>query len=139
MRTRFLVALLPLLACEGVAEPSIRRPSWIAYPARTIQAPDTVRAGVPFSATVTAAISGGGDCTRPDGTTVSAGDRVARVEMFVRTNQKLMCSGDVSRFHPIPITVVFPSLGISSIRVIGTAQEGSFVLDSVERTVVVVP
>ena len=94
---------------------------------------------MPFLGTITVAISGGGECSRPDGATVSARGHVARVEMFVRASDKLVCSSDVVRFYPIPITLVFPSPGISAIRVIGSAQEGSFVRDSVERNVIVAP
>lgn len=140
MRIRFFAALPALLACQNVAEPTIRRPAWLGAPPRAIQAPDTVRVGVPFAVTAYAAGSGTINCNRPDGAIVSAGVRATRVEIFVRVDRAIMvCTADL-RYYPIPVSLTFPTAGISTIRVIGSSSSGApFVPDSIARTVVVIP
>jgi len=141
MRIALIVGLTLLLAaCESTSEPTFRRPAWLGSPPRTIQAPDTVRAGVPFSATVFAAGSGSIQCNQPDCASIAQGIRVARVEIFVRALRgNVPCTDDL-KYYPIPISLTFATAGVSTIRVIGTKQNsGTYALDSLERSVVVVP
>jgi hypothetical protein len=141
MRAPFLVLLSVLLAsCESASEPSVRRRAWLGSPPQAILAPDTVRAGVAFTVTAFAAGSGTIDCNRPDGADVAQAGGVARVEIFVRVKRgTLVCTDDL-RSYPIQVSLSFPTPGVSTIRVIGvTYSEGAYPVDSLERSVVVVP
>lgn len=139
MRKYILLAIFPLLGCQGPAEPEIRRSAWLGHVPQ-LTSPDTVRVGVPFSATVVSVIGATGYCTKPDGATVSNQAQVARVELFVRENRGQACLTDVVHYHPLAVVITFDSLGTATIRVIGeTFREGALVRDSVERSVVVVP
>lgn len=134
-----LFAALPLVGCGEPTEPSVRRAAWLGH-APQITAPDTVRVGVPFSATVVAAIGATGYCTQPDGATVSNDHQVARVELHVRENRSQSCPSDAIRFHPQPVTLTFGTPGVATIRAIGELLvDNVLVRDSVQRTVVVVP
>jgi len=49
------------------------------------------------------------------------------------------CTDDL-KYYLIPISLTFATVGVSTIRVIGTKQNsGTYALDSLERSVVVVP
>lgn len=136
-----LALLLSLLACESASEPTLRqRGAVYPSPPAFIQAPDTVRAGMPFSASVSIVGSGTIECNRPDGASVQLGDRVARVEVFVRVPRGGAACTDDLRAYPIPVTVTFPSAGTATIRLIGLKGGApSATLDSIERHVLVIP
>lgn len=140
MRIRYLAALPALLACQHVSEPTIRRPAWLGAPPRALEAPDTVRVGVPFAVTAYAAGSGSIHCNRPDGARITPGVRVARVEIFVRVDRgNLICTSDL-RYYPIPVSLTFPTAGTSTIWVIGSSSSDvTYAPDSIARTVVVKP
>jgi len=95
---------------------------------------------MPFSATVFAAGSGTIACNRPDEPAIAQGDRLTRVEVFVRIEPgNLTCTRDL-RLYPILVSLVFRSAGVSTIRVIGLSSSvATAPLDSLERRVVVVP
>ena len=141
MRTALLVALSILLAsCDSSTEPFVRRRAWLGAPSGGILAPDTARVGTPFTVTAFAAGSGTRDCNEPDGADVSHSAGMARVEIFVRVKRgRLICTDDL-QYYPIAVSLTFAAPGVSVIRVIGTAGSGANApLDSLERTVVVIP
>ena len=144
MRIAFtpIVAFL-LVSCEGASEPTLRRPAWLGPlgdPRRVIQAPDTVHAGVPFSAIVAIAGSGSISCNQLDGASVAQGARVARVEVFVRVpRSSRICTDDI-RFYPMSISLTFTTAGNSTIRVVGVnSNDAPNRPDSLERSIVVLP
>lgn len=137
------VVALSLVSCESTSEPTVRRPAWLGYsddPRRGIQVPDTVRLGMPFSATVLVAGSGTVSCNQPDGASITQSASVARVEVFVRApHANRICTDDI-RFYPIPITLTFTTAGVSTIRAIGVnSNEIPNRPDSLERSIVVIP
>ncbi len=144
MRIAFIAAVALLrVSCESASEPTFRRPAWLGSlgdPRRAVQAPDTVRDGVPFSATVPVAGSGVISCNLPDGASVAQGVRVARVELFVRTPRSSPSCTDDIRFYPISISLTFTSAGNSTIRVVGVnSNDAPNRPDSLERSIVVLP
>lgn len=139
MRITSVVAPMVLLvACENSAEPTLRQRGWLAANYSSVQAPDTVRAGVPFVATVFVAGSGSIDCNRPDGASVTQVDRLARVEVFVRVSRGNIACTDDLKLYPVSVTITFPTAGQSTIRAVGLSCCGANApLDSLERQVIV--
>ena len=130
--------LATLTACSSSTEATVRVPGRIgASPVNAINAPDTVRVGKPFS--VTAYSFGSSSCNTPDGSTVSMIGPIARVELFVRIPRgEAICTSDLHAF-PYTVTITFRETGASVIRLIGLNARGLNTLDSLERSVVVVP
>lgn len=123
--------------------PSITRAAWlgpVGDPRRVIEAPDTVRVGLPFTVIIPVAGSGSVLCNEPDGTSISQSARVARVEVFVRAPQpRPTCTDDI-RFYPTSVSLTFTTAGTSTVRVVGaSSNELPNRPDSLERAVVVIP
>jgi hypothetical protein len=141
---RSLAVLVTALAvgCSSPTEPTVRRAAWLGHTPEII-APDTVRAGVPFQATVVAFIGATGYCSEPDGASVSREPALARVELFVRENRGEWCPGDVIFRHPLRVDLQFDRPGTGQIRVVGESlvslSGAALVRDSVQRIVVVIP
>ena len=143
MKRTLVALLLVICACAPQpTEPTIRLLAYIGRDAdRRIDAPDTVRANVPFDVMVYAVGSSSIECNRPDGTALQQRATLARVEGYIRVRSgAITCPSDF-RYYPQKLQVRFPQAGIATIRLIGNIRTGepATTLDSLDRTVVVVP
>jgi hypothetical protein len=138
------VASMAAIGCGSLTESTVRDIGWIGYARdRRIDAPDTARVGVPFTATV---YSWGSrstpSCNQPDGAEVSISGMLARMRTYVRIpTGNYTCAADLGSF-PQTLTLKFSAAGIATLRHVGLAQQYGSVstaLDSLERTVVVLP
>ena len=94
----------------------------------TLVVPDTVAAGVSFTARVTT--FGSSSCTQPDGATVRVAGAVAEITPYDRRATGGVCTADI---HPFPrdVQLRFASPGPAVVRVRGSHSA------MVERTVIV--
>lgn len=78
--------------------------------------PDTVRAGVPFTATVS---TFGNSCIRPDGAVVDVTALVATITPYdIAPPPESICTADVRAF-PRPVTLTLPTSGAGLVRLQG--------------------
>ena len=107
----------------------------------TILAPDTVQAGVSFTATVNT--FGSSSCTTPDGVALTLESAAARVIPYdlVPVGNDVVCTADMAP-HPHPVELVFTAAGHASIvaegDVFANAVPGR-TRGSVTKAVVVLP
>ncbi len=138
----FAIAALSAAACQSATEPTLRQLGWLGpLSSRAIAAPDTVRVGEPFQATVYSWGSGTVACNAPDGTSVEMVGQVVRVEVFVRVpGGESVCTSDLRRFGQ-QVTATIRTPGVAVIRAVGAAMGRGHAqaVDSTERTIVVVP
>jgi hypothetical protein len=138
-----IAAILALgsVSC-GLVDPDTRRIVGFidADPSSTIEAPDTVRLGLAFAATVNSFGSSG--CTTPDGVKLTLGPAEARVIPFDRVpaDNSVACPGDVSP-RPHPVELHFTELGTATIVAEGMThgENGERVRGTVAKAIVVVP
>jgi hypothetical protein len=138
----FAILAFSAAACESATEPTVRQLGWIGpVSSRAIGAPDTVRVGVPFQATVYTWGSGTVGCNAPDGTSLETVGQVVRIEVFVRVpGGESVCTSDLRRYGQ-QVTATFRTPGVAIIRAVGAATSWGPVpaVDSTERSIVVVP
>ena len=121
-------ALLLLAACGGATDPEWRRVVGVVDVGDgapgALAVPDTVVAGVPFTATVTT--FGSGSCTRPDGAELEVRGSVADIVPYDRdATGPRPCTDDLA---PLPrdVRVRFTAPGRALVRVRGRALRGGF-------------
>ncbi len=143
---RHLIVVIGALAggtgC-GLLDPDTRRVIGLidANPATTIQAPDTVRVGIEFAATVYSI--GSSSCTTPDGVKLTLQPAEARVIPYDRVpaNNDVACTLDIGR-RPHPVELHFTEAGSATIVAAGIVIDqtsGERVRGEVTKAVVVVP
>ena len=139
---KFSAIVFLAVACRGTTEPNSKR--LIAGLSKNsgtrILAPDTVRVGAVVAITVLTHVNERCHLTA-DGTSVTRSGNTHRIIAYIRTSiPSVTCpsSGyDNARQH---FSVVFPAAGIGILRLFGRGGGISgFDLDSLDRTVVVVP
>ena len=143
---RHLIVVIAVLAGAtgcGLNDPDTRRVIGLidANPAvRTIEAPDTVRLGAAFTATVYS--FGSSSCTTPDGVKLTLEPAVARVIPFDRVpaDNSVACTADISP-RPHPVELRFTEPGTATIVAEGMVYGTTFdpVRGTVTKAVVVVP
>lgn len=118
-----LVALLPLVAaCASLLEPGqewrrvVGITSISPHQPPPIRLPDTIRAGVPFTATVIT--WGSGSCTRPDGAEVRTSGLLVEVTPYDREATSGVCTDDL-RPYPREVSLRIDAAGEAVVRVIG--------------------
>jgi len=100
---------------------------------RSLVAPDSARAGVPFTVRVTT--FGSSSCTRADGAEVRVAGSVAEIVPFDRhAGGMRACTDDLASF-PRDVAIRFDAAGPATVRVRGAALNGT--PSVLERTVVV--
>ena len=106
----------------------------------TIQAPDTVRLGVTFNATVNS--FGSSSCTSPDGVELTLGPAEARVIPYDRilVGKDVACTPDMAPI-PHPVALKFTEAGAATIVADGMVHEaaGQRVRGTATKTIVVLP
>ena len=132
-------ALIGLLGCSNPNSPTWTRDmgtigihQHAATPGVLIS-PDTVRAGVPFTVTVTT--YGSSSCTRPDESDVTTFGFLIEVIPFDQRLTRGVCTDDLRAF-PRAVTVTFPQPGRGLLRVRGRSLFGG--TEVVERNVTVI-
>jgi hypothetical protein len=105
-----------------------------------IEAPDTVRLGIAFAATVNS--FGSSSCTTPDGVKLTLEAAQARVIPFDRVpdSDEVACTADITAI-PHPVELRFTEPGTATIVADGIVYGTNFerVRGTVSKTVVVVP
>ena len=105
---------------------------------RVIVAPDTVRAGERFIASIST--FGSGSCTRPTSSTSYLGGSLADISVWDRLQVSGICTSDLKQF-PRDVSIVFTTPGLATIRVNGQAlaraANGQDSLVVIEKRVVV--
>lgn len=134
---------LGLAGCAATAPDSTVRDLALlsVLPDQGVDAPDTVRAGVPFTVTGYGGGSGAVACNAPDGTTVATSDSVIRITAYMRYPVlETPCTKDY-RTYPFTVQVAFPRAGRGVVRFIGARSTTSRtpVPDSVVKPIVVRP
>lgn len=145
-RARWMPAVMLAAALAGCAttapDATVRDLALLStLPDQGLDAPDTVRAGVPFTVTGYGAGSGTLACNAPDGTTVTTSDSVIRITAYMRYPAlDVPCTRDY-RTYPFTVQVVFPRPGTGTVRFIGgrAVQSRTPTPDSVVRRVLVRP
>jgi hypothetical protein len=106
--------------------------------ARVIVAPDTVRAGEDFAATLST--FGSSSCTRPTATLAYAGSALIDLSLYDLQRVSGPCTDDLQQF-PRNVSLQFTSVGLATIRVRGRAlaraANGQDSLVVIEKVVVV--
>jgi hypothetical protein len=104
-----------------------------------IDAPDTVRVGQTFAVTLYSWGSGTITCNDPAGVEVTRIGNVVRGVIFARyPSGNVVCTSDL-RSYQQPFATSFSAAGVGTIRSVGRSGSRSSALDSIEKTVVVVP
>jgi hypothetical protein len=138
------IAVLACAAGCGLLEPDSRRVVGLihdgsVFTVPTIEAPDTVRQGVAFSATINTLGSSG--CHTPDGVRLlSSGPSEVRVVPYDRVPTNTPCTPDM-RPIPHPVELHFTEAGAATIVAEGKVAQpsGGLARGTVAKAVIVVP
>lgn len=141
MKKRHLVAAF--LVGFGVAGCShVTAPEWVREIGllhelhEPLAAPGIVRAGVPFSITVTTA--GSSSCTRASGASVRVEGLAADVVPMDERRVRSICTGDLAA-HPRSVSITFMTPGTATLRVSGVGTDPEAGLVTIERVIQVDP
>jgi hypothetical protein len=137
-----LAAGAALGACATAPDDTVRDLATLStLPDQGLEAPDTVRAGVPFTVTGYGAGSGTVACNAPDGTTVTSSDTLVRIVAYMRyPTGETMCTKDY-RSYPFTVQVRLSRVGTATVRFVGavTTYSRTPVPDSLVKRIVVRP
>jgi hypothetical protein len=137
-----LVASAALWACATEPDDTVRDLATLStLPDQGLEAPDTVRAGVPFTVTGYGAGSGTVACNAPDGTTVTSSDTLVRIVAYMRyPTGQTMCTMDY-RTYPFTVQARLTRVGTATVRFIGavTTYSRTPVPDSLVKRIIVRP
>ena len=136
-------ALAGAAGCSNPASLDTRRVVGIIDPGvqvATIEAPETVRLGARFTATVNS--FGSSTCTSPDGVRLTRGPAEARVTPYDRVpaDDNIVCTADIAP-RPHPVELSFTEPGRATIVAQGyiiDQTSGARLLGEVKKTIVVV-
>ena len=136
-RNFLALAVLALPACANPFgsgwERGVGSISTTGSPSGSLVVPDTVQAGVAFTARVTT--FGSSSCTRADGAEVRVARSVAEITPYdLEATGNATCTADLAPF-PRDVQVRFDAVGTATVRVRGRPEQGAERV--VERTVVV--
>lgn len=112
-------------------------------PVSGLVAPDTVRAGVPFTVTGYGAGSGTLACNAPDGTDLVTTESTVRIVAYMRYPSSAVmmpCTKDY-RMYPYAVSVQLSKAGPATVRFVGAREivNGKATADSLVKRIVVLP
>lgn len=137
-----LASATVLWGCATAPDDTVRDLATLStLPDQGLEAPDTVRAGVPFTVTGYGAGSGTVACNAPDGTTVTSSDTLVRIVAYMRyPTGPVMCTKDY-RSYPFSVQARLTRVGLATVRFVGavTTYSRTPVPDSLVKRIVVRP